>query len=395
MAISTTRKSFSPLASTSGPTGVKKRGWPKGRPRKGPNAPIAKGKKKAKGKKIAKGKRPEFPFMKLLPELRCEIYSLVLPQQDSQSRSSGWLTMDETPNDFMNLLLVNKQISDEARSVLYGVNTFTMVISEYQTFFLGSFTGQQQFLPFLTKPSLPFIKNWQIALWPNEHHTGDDINEPGPHFHDTVFSACSEIAKTQDLQKLKLSIPCLCNRTCEYGGYECHCRKNKIMEDTRDIFLDLFTPFNQLRFKGKVELVATPEPAEQLWSDENYGTPSRFPQSDDRLGYTRISKYSHHQCQEPRCVSFAASFGPVMATLMGDTTPNRLTENQREWLDLKKRVAETCNYPLGRGNPTVPSTIALDNLWAALDSRESRYYEKEWRNVCLLLDQQAYTYQGR
>ncbi|KAI4220047.1 MAG: hypothetical protein LQ349_008186 [Xanthoria aureola] len=389
MGMSTARTSSIPLASTRGPTGVKKRGWPKGKPRKGANASVA------KGKKIAKAEQPKFPFMKLLPELRREIYSLVLPQQDVQSRSSGWLTMDETPNDFMNLLLVNKQVSEEARSVLYGVNTFTMVISEYQTFFLGSFT-EQQFLPFLTKPSLPFIKNWQIALWPNERHMGDQMNWPGPCFHDTVLSACSEIAKTQALQKLKLSIPCLCKRTCEYGGYECHCRKDKSMEDTRDIFLNLFTPFNQLRFKGKVELVATPEPAEQLWSDENYGTPSRFPESDDRPGYTRISKYSHHQCQEPRCVSFAASFGPVMATLMGDTTPDRLTEHQREWLDLKKRVAETKNYLLGRGIKTLAPTIALDDLWAALDSRESRYFEKEKHSVDLLLNEHlTHTYHGR
>ncbi|KAI4096069.1 MAG: hypothetical protein LQ339_007085 [Xanthoria mediterranea] len=360
-------------------------------PRKGANASITKGKKKAKGK------QPEFPFMKLLPELRREIYSLVLPQQDSQSRSSGWLTMDETPNDFMNLLLVNKQVSEEARSVLYGVNTFTMVISEEQTLLLGSFT-KNDFLPLPTKPSLPFIKNWQIALWPGHYFLWDGSDLLGARHRDAVLSACSEIAKSPELQRLKLSIPCLCNRSTfrmcqcsEPDGDECYCLNEEDIGDLHDVILNGLIPFNQLRFKGKVELVATPEPAEQLWSDKHYGNPTRLPDVENAKGYTLLSKYSHHQCPEPRCVSFAASFGPVMATLMGDTTPDRLTDSQLAWLALKKRVAETM-YQHTRNIPN----IDLGDLWSALDSRESMYFEKEMRIMDKKMQHYPYhIYHGR
>ncbi|KAI4252433.1 MAG: hypothetical protein L6R42_007963, partial [Xanthoria sp. 1 TBL-2021] len=275
-------------------------------------------------------------------------------------------------------------VSEEARSVLYGLNTFTMIISGDRTLLLGSF-AETNHMPFQTKPSLPFIKNWQIALWPNESYM---LDRADAHHYDALLSACSEIAKTPGLQTLKLSIPCLCLQpgtgVCKCSNRvngECHCLDEEDIGDLHDMFLNILIPFDQLRFEGKVQLGATHKPAEQLWSNKHLARPSRFPRSENKHGYIQLSKYPHQKCQDPRCVSFAASFGPAMATLMGKTTPNILTKDQLEWLDLKKRVAETMNYHRRGGNGVPEPNISLNDLWDALDSGESEYFAKEKRRV--------------
>ncbi|KAL9629415.1 MAG: hypothetical protein Q9204_005286 [Flavoplaca sp. TL-2023a] len=353
---------------SSAPTGVRKRGWPKGKLRKGPNARVTRSSTKGKAE------QPIFPFMDLPLEIRREIYSLVLPQQTPQSRSNGWATMDGIPNEFMNLLAVNKQVSDEARSVLYGLNTFTIVISQFRMLLPGSFT-ELEFLPFPTRPSLPFIKNWQIALWPTYRRIAD---RPDARFRDAVFSACSEIAKTRDLQTLTLTIPCLCenfqprtigryaryNKTHSYDGPE-------EVEDIHDAMINYLAPFNQLRFKGKVEIITAAKPTEQLWSGEPF--PKRFPETNNEEGYIQLANHPHRQCQQPLCLSFAASFTPIAALLMGDTTPVSLTEDQLEWLELKKSIHEERDHP----ECLVELENALEELWDALDSGETEY----WRSV--------------
>ncbi|KAI4281667.1 MAG: hypothetical protein L6R38_003510 [Xanthoria sp. 2 TBL-2021] len=349
--------------------GAKKRGWPKGKPRKGPN-----GRQVTKAKKKGNQAVPKFPLMKLPLELRRNIYSLVLPKEE-KSRSSGWANIVGTPNEFMNLLLVNKQVSEEARSVLYGLNTFTMVISEARTLLLGSY-DTHDFLPLPTKPSLPFIENWQIALWPSHMRM---VDRPDARFHDAVFSACSELAKTPDLKTLKLSIPCLCEHfensliscSCPRVNGRCHCDRQEI-EDIHDAFINILVPFNQLRFKGKVQIVATAKPPAQRWSNNALSYPTRFPRdlSDDKRGYIQLSNLPHQQCQEPLCISFAASFDPVTTLLMGNTTPLTLTEDQVDWLDLKKRIDEEKDHP----QCLALLDKALPDLWEALDSGSEEYF---------------------
>ncbi|KAL8992893.1 MAG: hypothetical protein Q9169_006758 [Polycauliona sp. 2 TL-2023] len=369
--IQTARKSFlnlPPLQTTStGNREVKKPGRPKGKARKW--VPAAKAKAKAKR---AEAQKPKFPFMQLPLEIRREIYTLVLPRQDSQSHPNGWKSIDTKKNEFMNLLLVNKRVSNEARSVLYTLNTFTMVVFKHRYLLLGTL-NINDFVTFPTKPSIPFIKNWQIALWPSyENLRGRSAAQ----FRDVVLSACSEIAKTQELQTLTLSIPCICGHfqkmraDCRCGRRFCRHNLEEI-EDIHDGMISLLAPFNQLRFKGRVKIIAAAEPSQQFYPGARGPYPSAFPESSNTKGHLACASHPHSQCQQPLCLSYAASFDPFRATLVGNTTPLSLTKDQADWLDFKKRMNEhkehaDCEDQLRMGH--------YMELWNALDSGSSEYW---------------------
>ncbi|KAL8668465.1 MAG: hypothetical protein Q9168_006901 [Polycauliona sp. 1 TL-2023] len=363
----TARPTARPTASTNN-GGVKKPSRKPGRPK----GKAGKWKPAPKGKKKAIGKQPKFPFMKLLPELRNEIYSLVLPKRITQSNSGGWVSMDDTPNEFMNLLLVNKQVSDEARTVLYGHNTFTMVATKHRTLLLGSLI-EHNFLPFPTKPSISFIKNWQIALWPNYRNLR---GKSAARFCDAVLSACSQIAKAHELQTLTLSIPCVCEHLREMRG-QCNCPRGRCQCDSQEIgeihenMVALLAPFNQLRFKGKVQIVAAAQPPRRSDAGAAILRTVSYSQSDDKDKQIKLSRYPHHQCQQPLCLSFAASFDPVRAMLMGHTTPLSLTKDQADWFDLKKIFQEHSDHPHCSRTLTME---ALLELWNALNSGSAEYW---------------------
>ncbi|KAL8786932.1 MAG: hypothetical protein Q9213_002474 [Squamulea squamosa] len=332
-----------------------KRGWPKGKPRK----------------------QQRFPFMRLPLELRCHIYGMALPYQDVPTHSKEWSKILGYPNDSMNLLLVSKQVSDEARNVLYGLNRSTMIISAFCTFFQGSLVDTW-FQPISPTPSMPYIKNWQLALWPMSDSFDDR------HFRDAVLTACSEIAKIPKLQTLKLAMPCLCERLenlpprCHHGHCyrsehgQCSCLHD-LIGDVHDSFVCSFAPLNQLRFNSDVQIVSTPKPPRS--ESYSFGSglschdyPRRFPQAYHRQGYIKLSQYSHEQCQQPLCLRFAASFEYIRATLLGDTTPLGLTKQQIEWLDLKRQVAKV--YP----EENLKLYHALSDAWDALDSDSEEYW---------------------
>ncbi|KAL8693488.1 MAG: hypothetical protein Q9224_003741, partial [Gallowayella concinna] len=324
----------------------KKRGWPKGKPRKAH-------KELPKASQKPRLKKKSFPFMDLPLELRRHFYELVLPQQDVTMRSNQWAVIDfeGSPNPFMNLLLVNKKVSDEARSVLYGANRFTIVLCLADNYFLH-YPTWLDFGPFPESPSLSYIKNWQIALWPRPYG-GEDSQ-----FCDAVMSACAAIKKTPDLQSLKLTIPCLCESferldrpcRCSTRYSQCWCLD---IEGIHDMLIHGLAPLNLLRFKGQVQLVAVS---------------GEYMEGDER------SKEPHEQCQKPHCLSFAASFDPFMATLTGNTTPISLTENQVKWLELKSRVLQV--RPAIGFDDRDPEDN-LSNTWKALDSGSDIHFEME------------------
>ncbi|KAL8769228.1 MAG: hypothetical protein Q9209_004729 [Squamulea sp. 1 TL-2023] len=374
---STSTSSVAPrVPSQNTATRVKKRGWPKGKPRKG---------YKAKQKRQPAGKqRQRFPFMSLPLELRRQVYGLVLPQQDIAKSSSLWANIVGTPNEFMNLLLVNKQISDEARSVLYGLNRFTMLITPSNTLFLGSFS-KVDFEPSPTTLSLPYFKHWQMSLWP-------ELEENNALIRDAILTACCEIAKIPNLQTLTLSIPCLCHHF-EFAALKRYSQTSRLrhggdIEAIHDNYVCTLAPLNQLRFKGNVQIIATAKPFDDGYDHLN---PLDLPGMDKQEEHTIFSRCIHQQCPKPCCVSFAASFSSIRTNLIGNTTPLRLTEDQNEWLELKKRVAEIKTnaqfksaYELGQ---------ALVGTWDALDSGSNEYFRKMSQNVNQIL--QSIIWQGR
>lgn len=150
-------------------------------------------------------------------ELRRYFYNLILPSQDVPRRSSEWANTEGTPNQCMNILLANKQISEEARSVLYGLNSFTIVVSENATFLPRSRSGLD-FQPMLTTLSLGYIKNWQLSVPLGRY---DEHND---YVRDALLSACAQLANIPILQTLKISVPYLCgyvDRDCGYNDNDC------------------------------------------------------------------------------------------------------------------------------------------------------------------------------
>ncbi|KAL8934406.1 MAG: hypothetical protein Q9216_005930 [Gyalolechia sp. 2 TL-2023] len=308
---------------------------------------------------------PQFPFMELPLELRRQIYSLILPSQDVPRRSGRWADIVGIPNNCMNLLLANRQISEEARTVFYGLNSFTMSISRY----VASLLGRQQTL---TSPSLAYIKNWQLCF-----HSDMDRYEYG-HMRDALLQACAALAKVPDLQTLKISIPCFCwyidrdsflrfgYRNDDAGHQDgCRCIENEgedaccciDLEGIHEGVVCTLASLNQLRFKNGFQVITHP------LEDRS---PQQMIEDPERL-----SRIWNQQCQKPACLSFASSFEPFGATLRGRSTPLSLISNQAEWLKLEHDVKNII-----WGLPWSISGNALCDVWKALQSTSDEYFEK-------------------
>ncbi|KAL8923103.1 MAG: hypothetical protein Q9208_004787 [Pyrenodesmia sp. 3 TL-2023] len=317
-------KAKKPVALTENPSKMtkppqKKRGWTK-----------------EKTRNIQVEEEQPFPFMKLPLELRRHIYGLVLPNQKVEASSGGWAAMAGIPNESMNLLLVNKQVSDEARTVLYGRNSFTVLISVYKTLVLGSFTGLG-LKPMQTTPSLPDIKNWQLALWTYRS------NVCYMQYQDAILSACAELANIPDLQSLKLSLPCLCEYAEDsvIGSGRGSGRSGKL-EDVHDMYVDILTPPNLLPFTKTVHIGTA-------------ATPGRGPEPHTLAPPDFNATTRAH-------VSNGKYDPPPM------NTPAGLNAKQAEWLDIKKRV-HVIKPELGQS-----MWRALGDIWEALESGSDDYF---------------------
>ncbi|KAI4188698.1 MAG: hypothetical protein L6R41_001974 [Letrouitia leprolyta] len=307
--------------------------------------------------------------MKLLLELRRNIYNLVLPSQDVPLRSNEWANMDGTPNKFMNLLLVDRQICQEARSVLYGLNTSTIVISEAHSFLPGR-QNTPVFQPVQSETSLGYVKNWQLSLPLSRHAEDGEQNEE---VRAAIISSCAELATILDLQSLKISILCLCqyrSRDCE-GDDSCFtwddadkgtgdaCRRVNANDIHESIVYSL-APLNRLRFKHDLRFIAkAPQPVPRTISS----MPRRPESYRDHL-----PSFSNEQCQKPACLSFVSSFECFSAALSGNRTPVPFTTNQCEWLSLRKMATELVSQ---EGKEKME--YALSDAWEALDSGSEEY----------------------
>lgn len=102
----------------------------------------------------------------------------------------------------MGLLATNKQVSHEAREVLYGLNPSTVVVAHNYTQFLSGSNETARYKLFPSTPSITPVKNWQLDLRPS----GSFESRIRAGILDTV----EQTAKIGHVQTLKVQICCLC-----------------------------------------------------------------------------------------------------------------------------------------------------------------------------------------
>ncbi|KAL8649330.1 MAG: hypothetical protein Q9210_004464 [Variospora velana] len=310
----------------------------------------------------AEVEKQSFPFIRLPLELRHQIYGLALPHQEVST--GGWTTIVGTSNESMNLLLINQQILHEARSVLYGQNGFTMLISPFRILFLD-FDTEVDLTAMLTTPSLPYIKNWQLALWPQV------CNLDGIHYNNAVLSASAELAKIQGLRSLNLSVPCVCGHLgiphiqgIQGGCWALYGNLAKV-EYVHEMVVDILTPLNMLWFRGSVQIITTTKAARCCTH-----CPARFRESEARKDAIGLAGSIHRQCQHPPCLALAASFEPLRASLMSKSTPLSLTPKKAKWLESKQRATEI------QSEKNDDMSQALRDVWDAIGSGSDDYFWK-------------------
>lgn len=160
-----------------------------------------------------------FPFMGLPFDVRRQFYIIILPQPGNPDPLAGdWVNMVGLPNPFMNLLLANKQVNEEARMVLYGLNTFTTVICPTGRLLLRSKPEGIFPNPVVLPPAFTFIKGLQLSIsYGNISLAHDEpcritLNHNGWVVRDEIQNLASTIAKSTSLKNLKVSVPCLCRK---------------------------------------------------------------------------------------------------------------------------------------------------------------------------------------
>ena len=220
----------------------------------------------------------------------------------------------------MNLLRANRQISHEAREVLYGENAFTITIDPGLVCFLKSKHSFNDFKPFPTSISLPYIKNWQLNIKINldrelklftsaldDFHIGSKLDIDLLYIRDTLHSAANEMIKGSELISLKLKMPCIC--------YNCE----SVVEMLKTVKLVLL-PLGRLQFTSKATCICA-----ETVSYTDDGNPA-------------LKEPSSIQCSEPDCLDFAAQVTSILGTLVSPSSRRvQLSSNEQEWLKLKEK----------------------------------------------------------
>ena len=320
-------------------------------------------------KSLAVRNKPEkqqqsFPFLRLPLEIRRHLYRLVLPGQDVSLQSGQWANMRRhDANEYMNLLVANKQILEEAQDVLYGTNSFTMIIGPRDIWRLGSFSTE--LYPFMRQIfPLRHTKHWQLHLQTEDYY--DEIKDLV--LKEILLIAATVLSKIPKLLTLKISIPCLCDG---YGSWH-------DPEDVHDNFVNILSPLNHLRFIGDVQLIAVPHTPCNHNDLEHPDT--------QKYAYSRFEcSANNEQCQESICRSFAASFVPILAVLNGDTKPLSFTHDEIKYLEIKRRCAST-DKAIQPGICPKINTL-LNEAWDALELGSEEHLDFTYKGILKRLAQ--------
>ncbi|KAL8961153.1 MAG: hypothetical protein Q9193_002255, partial [Seirophora villosa] len=300
-------------------------------------------------------KRPaaiETPILRLPLEIRQHIYRMLVPSQDSPVRSNQWSNLVESPNDYLQLTRVNRQISDEAREVFYSCTASTTAVSILTTNFLGY--RQNSVSHTFLLDSIPrmrpvrYMKHWQLSILLENYGSPDCETSIELGIEPAIRAMCTEIVKVHGLQTLKVSLPCLC-----YGRKSIpkDILQDSACEDVRRSLESL----RQLRFKCKVVFItaqrwrpwedavkayntANPEPSllnRDAWLKWKSGQPKFWVASDSEQVDHAVRSDANGQCPEAACVAFAKSFNDMKATIEGAAPSDPLTSHRKTWLELR------------------------------------------------------------
>ncbi|KAL8645266.1 MAG: hypothetical protein Q9210_006804 [Variospora velana] len=327
---------------------------------------------------------PRPSFLSLPLEIRQQIYRILLPSQDVPVRSNQWSNLIESPNDYLQLTKVNRQISDEAREVLYSSTASTVVVSDQTTKFLGyrDLSVCQSLLLYHIPRMRPvhYMKHWQLSLLFEDY--GSEYREPN--IEEALDLVSAELAKVPDLQTLKISVPCLCNENAmeskdllQAAAWE-HVRRN-------------IEPLWPLRFNCQVTFItaqrwrpwedavkgyetANPAPSilnRDAWHKWRLGRPKWWYPKDSERVDNAIKSAANKQCQEAACLDFAASFHDIKADIEGTPSPpDPLSARRKIWLALRDYAATWIPYH----DPYV-HVNALDPTWRALASASEKDFD--------------------
>ncbi|KAL8735169.1 MAG: hypothetical protein Q9166_001045 [cf. Caloplaca sp. 2 TL-2023] len=312
-------------------------------------------------------------FTTLPPEVRRQLYAIVLPSQDIPMKTGGWSKITNIPNEYMSLLRVNKQIFAEAQDVVYGCNSFTLTVSKEATYFLHNHLQEAtDFRPFPKAPAIKNMKHWQVdlqfdpsyssSLWgfhSMSPYLGSPLRDSQYYIRESILAATVEIVKAKDLQTMKICFPCLCGVTEK--------KTKHVIKEIRKAIASSIEPLQRLRFKCSVKFIAslTPTVTVDRFDYNNYEPPLTLLNSET----------SYTQCQQPVCLQFAESFEFLRRTLTSKrVAPLQLTPVQKHWLGLKQYGSAL--YPIAEPM----QRWALFAVWCALENEDK--IEEEIEDRC-------------
>ncbi|KAI4112590.1 MAG: hypothetical protein LQ345_006283 [Seirophora villosa] len=313
---------------------------------------------------------------------------MLVPSQDSPVRSNQWSNLVESPNDYLQLTRVNRQISDEAREVLYSYKASTIIVSDLATNFLGYcqyFASHTVLLDSVPRMRpVRYMKHWQLSILFQDYGSDDSEAVIESAIEPALRAMSTELVKVRGLQTLKISLPCLC-----YGRESI--TKDILQESACERVRRNLEPLRQLRFKCKVVFItaqrwrpwedavkayetANPEPSpfnREAWLKWKSGQPKYwFPIYSAEVDHA-VRSDANGQCPEAACVAFAKSFNDMKATIEGAVPSDPLTSHRKTWLELRD-----CAMML---LPLCDSYIhhhALDPTWRAVLSVSERRFDE-------------------